>query len=166
MESSDTLLTLAELAIALAGFSSLFSVLDRHPDPTSRSQARVDLQMMLEIGLRNATFAVLPIPLLAAGLDGPPLWRTMSALYLAAMLGHIAYQGRRGDLAVLSRRSDLRPLLVALPIVSGLTSAANVFGLGGAHAFALFIASLILGLGFAGLLFLAVARRMVGDESS
>jgi Na+/proline symporter len=90
----------------------------------------------------------------------------MSALYLTAMLGHIAYQRSRGDLEVLSRRTDLRPLLVALPIVSGLTSAANLVGLGGEHAFALYIASLILGLCFAGLLFLAVARRMVGDEPS
>jgi hypothetical protein len=166
MEFSDTLLTLAELAIALAGFSSLFSVLDRHPDPASRRRARADLQMMLEIGLRNATFAVVPIPLLAAGLAGPPLWRTMSALYLAAMLGHIAYQRRRGDLEILSHRSDLRPFLVALPTVSGIASAANVVGLGGPHAFAFYIASLILGLSFAGLLFLAVARRMVGEEQS
>ena len=164
MDPADPLLSLAELAIALAGFSSLFSVLDRGLDPESRSGARVDLQVMLEIGLRNATFAGIPIPLVAAGIDGPGLWRTLSALYLAAMLGHIQYQRSRGGGGVMSRPSELRPLLVAVTLSSVAISVANIVGAGGRHAFALYLASLILGLVFAGLLFVAVARRVTWED--
>ena len=160
MDYSDTLLTLAELAVALSGFSSLVSILDRHPDPASRAEARNHLQMMLEIGLRNAGFAVIPIPLLAGGVAGPGVWRTMSALYLAAMLGHIVSQRKRGYLTRLSHGSELRAVLIAIPVISGMTSGVNAIGLGGRHSFSLYIASLILGLAFAGLLFLLVARRM------
>lgn len=74
MEHSETLLTLAELAVALVGFSSLVTVLDRHPGPASRVQVRSRYQMMMEIGSRNAGFAVIPIPLLATGHSGPTLW--------------------------------------------------------------------------------------------
>ncbi len=120
---------------------------------------------MLEIGLRNAGFAVIPIPLLAGGLAGPGVWRTMSALYLAAMLGHIVVQRKRGYLTMLSHGSELRAVLIAIPVISGMTSGVNAIGLGGRHTFSLYITSLILGLAFAGLLFLSVARRMsVGED--
>lgn len=164
MEFSDPLLSLAELAIALAGFSSLFSVLDRSLDPEASGRARTDLQVMLEIGLRNATFAGIPIPLLSAGIDGPGLWRTLSALYLAAMLGHIQYQRSRGVRGVMSEPSELRPALFAVTVASAVISVINVFGAAGPHAFALYLASLILGLVFAGLLFVAVARRMTWKD--
>ncbi len=96
METTDPLLSVAELAIALAGFSSLFSVLDRDLESDARIRSRTDLQVMLEIGLRNAAFAAIPIPLIAGGIEGPALWRTLSALYLAAMIGHIQHQRIQG----------------------------------------------------------------------
>lgn len=164
METSDTLLSLAELAIALAGFSSLFSVLDRSLDPQARSRARSDLQIMLEIGLRNATFAGIPLPLIASGFAGPSLWRWLSGLYLVAMLGHIQYQRSRSDHRILSQTSDLRPVLIGVTLASALISAANVVGLAERHAFSLYLASLILGLVFAGLLFVAVARRVTWED--
>lgn len=164
MESSDALLSLAELAIALAGFSSLFSVLDGRLSPDSQSQARPNLQVMLEIGLRNATFAVLPLPLIAAGYAGPGLWRVMSGLYLAAMLGHIQHQRSRGGQGIMTQSSDLRPALIAVTASSMAISAANMIGIGARSEFALYLASLILGLVFAGLLFVAVARHVARGE--
>ncbi len=166
MEQSDTLLTLAEIAVALAGFSSLVTVLDRNPDPASRVQVRNRLQMMLEIGLRNAGFAVIPIPLLAAGYSGPTVWRMMSALYLIAMLAHIGLQRSRGHLTALSAGSKLRAVLIGLPLISALICGVNAVGLGGSISFSLYIASLILGLAFAGLVFLLVSDRMTREEQT
>ncbi len=54
MEHSDTLLTIAELAVALAGFASLVSVIGRRQNNTSRAVDSIRLQMMLEVAFRNA----------------------------------------------------------------------------------------------------------------
>jgi hypothetical protein len=60
-------------------------------------------------------------------------------------------------------------LAVALAGFSSLASAAidvaNVIGLGGAHAFSLYLASLLLGLGCTGLVFLSVAVEIFRAEA-
>ncbi len=166
MHHGDTLLTIAELAVALAGFASLVSVLGRRSEKISLAQDRSRLQMMLEMGLRNAAFAVIPIPFLEAGLWDPMIWRLLSGLYLLAMIGHIVLQNRRGQGSHLWGAKGLRVSLVALFTLSAAVSAANAAGLAGSNSFSLYIASLVVGLCFAGLLFLSVANSIFRGEET
>lgn len=67
---------------------------------------------------------------------------------------------------MLSTGSRLRAVLIGLPLISALISGVNAVGLGGANSFSLYIVSLILGLAFAGFVFLLVTDRMTRDEAT
>ena len=157
MEYSDTLLTIAELAVALAGFASLVSVIGRRRNDASRVADSFRLRMMLEVSFRNAAFALLPLPFLQIVPSDPIVWRISSGLYLVATAGHVIFRLRTNE--VPGERSLSHPMLVlfAFTIVA---SVANVLGLGGPHAFSLYLANLLLGLAAAGLSFLSVAASV------
>jgi len=160
---SDTLLTIAELAVALAGFASLISVIGRRQNDTSRAVDSLRLKMMLEVAFRNAAFALLPLPFLQIAPSEPILWRIFSGLYVVAVVSHSIIGQRRGDTA--SERSLNSPMLILL-LITVLAGSANVFGLGGSNAFSLFLANLILGLLAGGLSFLSVAASIFRVEKS
>jgi len=88
LEYRETLLTIAELAVALAGFASLVSVIGGRPNDASRVSASLRLRAMLEIALRNAVFALLPLPFLQFAPSDPVVWRISSGVYVAATAGH------------------------------------------------------------------------------
>jgi len=150
MEHRDTLLTIAEIAVALAGFASIVSVIAR----------RARLRMMLEVALRNAGFAVLPLPFLQLAPSDPTVWRISSGVYVVVALiyGAIRLRAQRG----------LNPRWFTISVQSLLAmttiaSLANVLGLGGANAFSLYLASLLFGLSVAGLAFLSVVASALSD---
>lgn len=165
MQYNDTLLTIAELAVALAGFASLVSVLGQRQDKGSRALDSFRLQAMLEMALRNAAFALIPLPFLQTGASDPTIWRILSGVYLLAMVSHAGFQIYRGH-ALVWGASWLKVSLVSLTLISAVASAANILGLGGSHAFSLYLAALLVGLGFAGLLFLSVASSVFRQQSS
>ena len=157
MEHSDTLLTIAEIAIALAGFASLISVIGRRSSGTARETGSVRLRLMLEVSFRNAAFALLPLPFVEIAPSDPMLWRIFSGLYVVATTIHVAIRLRKDD------AHDQRLLALPSLVLFGITvaaSVANVFGLGGAHAFSLYLTNILLGLGSAGLMFLSVAATV------
>jgi len=159
VDHRDTLLTIAEIAVALAGFASIVSVIARRADEHSRVADAHRLRLMLEVALRNAGFAVLPLPFLAWMPADPALWRAGSGLYLVAALLH-------GVIRLRTQRTvgphwftvSAQLFLTA----TALASLGNVLGLGGAHAFSLYLASLLFGLAVSGLAFLAVAASALG----
>jgi hypothetical protein len=159
MEHRDTLLTIAEIAVALAGFASIVTVIAHRVDDRSRTADTARLRMMLEVALRNAGFAVLPLPFLQLAPSDPILWRISSGLYLVAALVH-------GVVRLRSQRGlNPRWFTIALQVLLAMTaiaSLANVLGLGGASAFSLYLASLLFGLSAAGLAFLTVAVSAIG----
>ena len=163
MEHDDTLLTIAEIAIALAGFASLISVIGRRSSDTARATGSLRLRLMLEVSFRNAAFALLPLPFVQIAPSDPMPWRIFSGLYLVVTTIHGAIRMRTGD-------ARTEPLL-AFPslILFGITvlaSVANVLGLGGAHAFSLYLTNILLGLGSAGLMFLSVAATVFDVDRS
>ena len=163
MEHLDTLLTIAEIAIALAGFASIVSVVAQSAEETSRIADSYRLRLMLEVALRNAGFAVLPLPFLSVLPSDPMLWRAASGCYLTAAIVH--------GLIRLKVQREIGPLwftqsaqvFLALTV---LASFANVLGFGGIHAFSLYLASLLFGLSVSGLAFLAVAASALGFAKS
>lgn len=160
MEHSDTLLTIAELAVALAGFASLVSIIGRRRNDATRDSFR--LRMMLEVSFRNALFALLPLPFLQLAPSDPIIWRISSGLYLVAIVGHTILRLRTNEVPGERSFSGSMWVLVALTVVAGV---ANVLGLGGSYAFSLYLANLLLGLFAAGLSFISVADSVFGIET-
>jgi len=163
VEPGDTLLTTAEIAIALAGFASLISVIGRRPSDVSRATGSLRLRLMLEVSFRNAAFALLPLPFLQIAPSDPTLWRIFSGLYLVVTTIHVAVRLRTGDAN--SGRLLAFPSLILFGVTVG-ASVANVLGLGGAQAFSLYLANILLGLGSGGLMFLSVAATVFDVDRS
>jgi hypothetical protein len=109
--------------------------------------------------------ALLPLPFLHIAGDDPAMWRIASGLYLVTGLGWIWASLRRHRARRLT--PDRRPIvytLFAITLAGAVLDVANVIGLGGAHAYSLYLASILLGLGNTGLLFLLVAIHVFDDE--
>jgi hypothetical protein len=83
VEHRDTLFTIAEIAVALAGFASLVSVIGGRQNDTSRVIASLRLRTMLEVAFRNTFFALLPLPFLQLAPSDPIVWRISSGLYIS-----------------------------------------------------------------------------------
>jgi len=159
MEHGETLLTIAEIAVALAGFASIVSVIAQRPDGRSRTADAARLRMMLEVALRNAGFAVLPLPFLQLAPSDPIVWRVASGVYVAVALAYAAIR-LRSVRGFDSGRFTIS--LQALLAMTTIASFANVLGLAGANAFSLYLASLLIGLSVAGLAFLSVVTSALG----
>lgn len=162
MEHRDTLLTLAEIAVALAGFTGIVGALGRRGADASREISWLRLRAMLEVSLRNAAFALLPIPFLGVASSETAIWRIASGAYLVVVPAYILFRRRQANAAAVGQALS-GPLLILLPL-SLLACVANVLGLGGPHAFSLYLSSLLLGLVTAGMLFLSVAATLFQDE--
>jgi hypothetical protein len=161
LEHRETLLTIAELAVALAGFASLVSVIGGRANDVARVSASLRLRAMLEIALRNAAFALLPLPFLQFAPSDPVIWRISSGVYIAATAGHFLLRLRSTAALGEGWHSVTNLILFSVTVVVGL---ANVFGLGGSKAFSLYLSNLLLGLGAAGLSFISVATSVFGSE--
>jgi hypothetical protein len=77
MEHSDTLLTLAEIAVAFAGFASLISLLGRSSEFLDGSR----LVGMVRTALLAAAFAVVPLVPYALGFSEGSAWRISGASF-------------------------------------------------------------------------------------
>ena len=160
MDHSGTLLTIAELGIALAGFATLATAIARRQDGQSPVLGPRLIQM-LEVALRNVAFAVLPLPFLAWFSSDPTLWRACSGLYLGTVWAH-GYFRLRGSGFFEQGWFGISNL--ALLAITSFVGIANVIGLAGSNAFSLYIANLMLGLGASGLTFLSVAKGVLRME--
>jgi hypothetical protein len=162
VDHSGILLTVAELAVALAGFSSLVTVIGRRgAGNESNAIGLFRLQLVLENSLRNAASALLPLPFLAVAAHDPTMWRIASGLFLGSnILYTIITIGRSTAVGGRLEAQWEQRLLYSIWGVTSASAAldvANVVGLAGTHAFSLFLASLVLGLCCTGLMFLMVA---------
>ena len=95
MQNADLLLTIAEVAVAFAGFASLVSILGRRAsrDPPIVQAAR--LRALIVSGLMVVAFAFVPFLPHRMGLSDPSVWRLSSALFAAATAGGWPGSARR-----------------------------------------------------------------------
>jgi hypothetical protein len=89
----------------------------------------------------------------------------MSGLYILAMIGHVAFLRHRGEALLEPGRKWLRFALAFLFVSSFAAGVVNVAGMGGLNSFSLYIVSIIVGLIFAGVLFLSVASDVYRSQS-
>jgi len=157
LDHSDTLLTIAELGIALAGFATLATAIARRHDGQTHALGNRLIQM-LEVALRNVAFAVLPLPFLMTFAADPTLWRVGSGLYAVTVTAHGFFLNHRGGFFTKGWLGISNGVLIATTLLVALV---NVLGLAGSNAFSLYVANLLLGLGASGLMFLSVAQGVL-----
>ena len=139
------------------------SVISQRAEQNSRIADSYRLRLMLEVALRNAGFAVLPLPFLPVVPSDPLVWRVASGFYLVTALVH--------GLARLKVQRTIGPYWFTLSAQvflasTAVASLANVLGLGGPNAFSLYLVSLLFGLSVSGLAFLAVVASALGFAKS
>jgi hypothetical protein len=95
MDGEASLETLAEVAIALAGFGSLLVVLRRSPTSPWSEGEGADLLIVVGGSLLVLFFSLLPLPLYHLGLPAERAWRASSLLFALALLAAYAVVFRR-----------------------------------------------------------------------
>ena len=156
MQGSDVLLTIAELAVAFAGFSSIVVVF-QHRDPAQWSPAiSMRLRAMIEGSLGALYAALLPFALEGLGMQGVVLWRAASAgAFLAlAIQGAVLFRRARALLpqGELKRGFTFGTAAVNLLVMALLL--ANSAGALGPPGYGPYVVAVIWGLVVASLVFL------------
>lgn len=159
MGETDELVAIAEIAIALAGFSAVIGVLGTR---SGRSDLRVDalrLQVMLECALGIVAFALIPLLLGRFGFEADMPWRIASAAFLCyaipnEILAHVRTRHIK-DMKLL--RLNVNTLNWCLSITADLAMLGVLLGVWGTRANACYLLGLYLMLLMAGVLFVQFA---------
>ena len=85
MEGVDALLTIAEMAIGLAGFSAVVAAFTIRGELTQTDRSR--FLLLFTTAFVAALLAFVPVVLKEAGLAGAALWRTSSGTMVVVWLG-------------------------------------------------------------------------------
>lgn len=99
LEASDVLTTIAEVGVAVAGFSGVVVVVGRGTEEPLDARQRYYLQALLEVAACAVFFSLLPL-VLDRAFDEDRVWRVSMAIYGFGHFGGVAYhyftlQGRR-----------------------------------------------------------------------
>ncbi len=89
MDWRDTLLTVAEVAVAITGFSGLIGVFVRRERLRNLSDEFLKLRWMLDYSLATLLASLLPFLVFAADPLEPDAWRLCSAVVLAALAVYV-----------------------------------------------------------------------------
>lgn len=162
LENTDTLLSMAEIAAAFAGFAALVSVIRRVSDqPADAVHDLLRLRLVISSSVAGVAGALIPVGLAGYGLDAGLIWRLAAIIFLVFDNGIIlsfirSYQPVRGSfppdrLAV--------ALVSALEAVEQMSLLAVVLGVSFGNAPALYVTALIANICQAGFIFV----RFVGS---
>ena len=163
MRTTDILLTIVEISVALAGFASLVTVIGRREDDVRWKRSTDKLRLMLETTLRVAAIALVAIPFIQQ-VPGPMTRRLLSGLHIASAALFLAYSRRSHGESRSSYSKGLIRSIWALSVVGVGASAANVVGYAPIGSFAMFLVALVCGLLVAGMSFVSVASSVLRDE--
>jgi len=91
LENTDSLLSLAEIGAAFAGFAALVSVIQKASDkPAEAAHDLLRLQLVISSSVAGVAAALIPVGLAGYGLDPALTWRVAAALFLIFDNGIIA----------------------------------------------------------------------------
>ncbi len=161
LENTETLLALAEIGAAFAGFAALVSVIRGGGAPRDVVHDLLRLRLVISGSVTGVAAALIPVGLVAYGLEGELTWRLAAVLFLVFDNGIIvaflrAYRPVRGTfppdrLAV--------ALVSTLEVLEQASLLAVALGLAVAAAPALYVTALIANICQAGFIFV----RFVGS---
>lgn len=156
MDAFDTLLTLSEVSLGLAGFAGIVVVFGRGPGELAPADS-FRLLALVGCSLGTLFLSLIPIALNAVGLPEPELWQWSSAMMLAvAVPAHwSAFSRIRRHMAEILEVIPvyLLPIGVFLFLANFIAQVCNAFGVGSLPIFGVYFFGLILYLGFAALQF-------------
>jgi hypothetical protein len=95
MNPTDLLTTLAQLGVALAGFSGIVSVLGTRASGEWSSWERTLLAVLLATSGGVILWSLLPLLLLASGLAEGRVWRLSSASWVVAQVAVLSHRVRQ-----------------------------------------------------------------------
>lgn len=159
MFDTDILYTLAEIAVALAGFSAIIGVLSTRKESTDLRTNALRLQVMLETCFMVAAAALVPVIINHFGVDTPLLWRIASALFLCiAIPFEFVARRRTKDLPDMTLTGwNINTVNWALSIGADLILIAILFGVVGSYSEAFYSVALFSQITLAGILFIQFA---------
>jgi len=149
MGGADSLQTLAEVSVALAGFGSLLVVLRRDPNKSWAEGEALDLFVVVGGNLLVLFFSLLPLPMFYFGLSEAAVWRPSSMAFgLVLALAYWAVLERRRQLLRAGASPAFPRLsraLTQLPLVLVAILALNAAGIlgGGVGAYLLVLVLLL-----------------------
>jgi hypothetical protein len=164
---SEILLTIAELSVAFAGFSSIV-VLFQHRDPANWPAAvPVRLRAMVESSFATLYGSLLPLVLHHLGLEGPSLWAVSSGFVSLVLLGvgFSFYRRAQPHLPTgdLSRKFTFTLTIVTVPIVA--LQLLNTTGLLFTPRFGPYLLAVVWSLVVASLIFLRMVVSPISGKS-
>ncbi len=169
MVEKDLLLTIAEVSVALAGFSAIVGLLGHR---SGRSEIEVDalrLQVMLEVGLSVAVAAFLPVLVSLFGFEVSTTWRIAAAAWLAIAIPSevVAWRRTRAMPDMKLYRLNVNTVNWALCLFSDAVMLLLLFGLFESRIGAVYVFAIFCYLAAAGILFIqfAASTFMPADRS-
>lgn len=90
MSEAEPLLTLAEIAVTLTGFSGLIAAFRSRSLDEWNPRDLLILWLILGLGGLAMLFALLPLPMFQAGLSAITVWRTASLIFLVFFVSALA----------------------------------------------------------------------------
>ncbi len=161
LETTDTLLAMAEIAAAFAGFAALVSVIRGAGEPAHAAHDLLRLRLVISSSVAGVAAALIPVGLAGYGLDAASTWRLAALLFLVFDNGIIvaflrAYQPVRGTFPP----DRLAVALVSfLEVLEQASLLAVLLGVTPGSAAALYVTALIANICQAGFIFV----RFVGS---
>jgi hypothetical protein len=159
MIEKDVLFTLAEIAIALAGFSAIIGVLGGRRGSSDNRVNSLRLQVMLETCFMVAAASFLPVILDQFDMAPAALWRTASAVFLCVAIPFelVARNRTRGMLNMTLTKININTVNWGISIASDLILVAILLSLVGPYSEAFYLVTLLLQLVVAGIIFVQFA---------
>ncbi len=145
MDHGDILLTLAEVSVALAGFSGVVAVFGRR-DPGNWSFAdRFRFFSLVHSSHSSLLLCIVPFGLLAFNVAEASVWRTLSALFVLYNVVVAFLSFRRLLAASPSERAEFTPIVfpVTLAMIAAVL-ALNIYNVVVGATFGPFLVALIL----------------------
>lgn len=161
MIDTDILYTLAEIAVALAGFSAIIGVLSSRKGSTDLKTNALRLQVMLETCFMVTAAALAPTIIYHFGVGPPVLWQIASAVFLCmAIPFEFVARQRTKDMPKMTLTSiNVNSVNWALSICADLILVAILLGVVGTNAEAFYLVALFLEIALAGILFIQFAAE-------
>ena len=159
MIDTSILYTLAEIAVALAGFSAIIGVLSSRRDSADLKVNALRLQVMLETCFMVAAAAIAPIIVDQFLPDSPYLWQISAFLFLCVAIPFefVAMHRTRDMPKMKLTKFNVNTVNWALTLGADLTLVAIFIGLVGAREQAFYSLALFAQLLLAGILFVQFA---------
>lgn len=168
LDGTDTLLALAEIGAAFAGFAALVSVLRRRSgQPAEAIHDLLRLRLVISSSVAGVAAALIPVGLAGYGLEAEPTWRIAAAIFLVFDNGIIAsFVGAYRPVKGTFRPDYLAVSVVtALEVVEQASLVAVIVGFSLAPPLALYMTALIANICQAGFIFVRFVESTFRHES-